>query len=732
MNRTALLIHILEKSSMYLLILNPKGVIQEFHCGTTSSLGWNDSWIGNSLQNYVLDTCKDLLHEIIESVGNGETLQNQQLQFPTKSSKGIVSLRLDFSLVDGFIYATGIDVTEENKEHQALSAVSKLGKIAAWYYNPVTKELFWSKECYKMHGIDPDDTERDQKGFYNYEEAIRERAKEYLYKLLETKEPYAYIETVTQKEGVTYLHITAEPVLHNGNVVFVNGTVANITERQEYLQKLEYSEETKRLALKGIRSGLFDHDIETNLVYYSPSFKRMLGLSIKDDFVPEETFRKMIHPDDVDEALQRHLDNLDKETAYYFNHYRLRHLDGQYRYYEVYGFCKKNESGTTERLIGNLIDVNERKLNEQMVLTNQRRMRAMINNGFVYTFLLDTEGKILLTDEASAAIIEQDFGVNPLETTVQFIKVLPLNFKHTFADSFNEALKGTITRKEIERVLHQGNSQWLEIKYTPITNELEEVTSVLITGLDITERKIADIAIKEAHIKEQELHSLKTNILANFSHEIRTPLNGIMAISDLLLTEKDEEERANLMVYLKESKDRLLETLNNLSEFSELEAIRANLDCSEHDLNFTVESSFREYDHLAELKSLAYNLVLDNTSPKVIIDEQLFRTALNNIIHNAIKYTPTGNITITIASDATNNKATVSVKDSGIGIAKENLHKIFDPFVQESIGMSRKYEGTGIGLSLSKRYIEILKGSITVQSEVGKGSEFIITLPIKQ
>ena len=730
MQISQLLTHILEKSSLYVMVLDTKGGIQQLNNCANASFQSDIPCIGTSLYSVVLDKYESVLKEIIQKVTSGETVLNQQLKFPTTTSKGILTLRLDFSLEGENIYAIGVDVTAADKEHQALQATSELGKIAAWYYNPITKELFWSKECYKLHGIDPEDVERDQKGFYNYQEEIRDRAKKYLYELLETKQPYDYVETVTKDGKKTYLRIIAEPVFNNNKVIFVNGTVADVTERQEYIQQLEESEETKKLALKGIRSGLFDHHIESNLVYYSPSFRKMLGLPLKEEFLPEETFRKMIHPDDVEEALARHLSNLKKESAYYFNHYRLRHLDGKYRYYEVYGYCKKDANGTTTRLIGNLIDVDKRKKNEQIILKNQRRMQAMINNGFVYTFLLDTEGKILLTDDISIEIIKEDFNVNPIKTAVRFIDVLPLNFKNTFADSFNEALKGKITRKEVERVMQQGNSQWLEVKYTPITDQDDKVTTVLITGLDITERKIAEIAIREAHNKEQELNSLKTNILANFSHEIRTPLNGIMAISELLISEEDPQERDKLLGYLKDSKDRLLETINNLSNFSEVETIKTDLNLTKCDLNFTVETSYREYDHLAELKELDYKLILDENSPKVAINEQLFRTAFNNIIHNAIKYTHEGSVIITITSDATQNVSIITVKDTGIGIETVNLRKIFDPFVQESIGMSRKYEGTGIGLSLSKRYLELLGGTIEVQSEIEKGSRFIIKLPL--
>ncbi|WP_420572924.1 PAS domain-containing sensor histidine kinase [Kordia sp.] len=615
MHHSQLLSHILEKSSLYVFVLDVKGVVEQLNKVANVSFVSHTPCIGLPMHSFVLDQYKDELHKILQNVAKGNTECNKRIQLRT-ASKDIITLRLDFILEAHQIYAIGTDVTEEDKE------------------------------------------------------------------------------------------------------------------RQVYVEQLKESEETKKLALKGIRSGLFDQRLRDNRVYFSPSFRKMLGLSFEEDFLPTSEFRKMIHPDDLEGALQRQKINFEKKDAYYFNEYRLRHLDGKYRHYEVYGYCKKDTEGNTIRMIGNLIDVDDRTKNEQIVQKNQRRMRAMINNGFVYTFLLDKKGTILLTDDISASIIQEDFKVNPKETTVRFMDVLPLNFKHTFADSFNEALKEHITRKEVERVMQKGNSQWLEIKYTPITDETGNVSTVLITGLDITERKIAEITIKEAHIKEQELNNLKTNILTNLSHEIRTPLNGIMAISELLLTEENVEERTKLLDYLKESKDRLLETVNNISTFSEVDTIKSNLDLIKYDLNYTVESSYREYDHLAEIKNLDYKLVLDKSSPKVEIDEQLFRTAFNNIIHNAIKYTNHGAITVTISSDTKTQTATICVKDTGIGIEAENITKIFDPFVQESVGFSRKYEGTGIGLSLSKRYIEILDGSIEVQSEVGKGSDFIVKLPI--
>ncbi len=378
------------------------------------------------------------------------------------------------------------------------------------------------------------------------------------------------------------------------------------------------------------------------------------------------------------------------------------------------------------------IDITAASKEHKTLLTmseSKNRLQAMVNNGFAYMLLLNTEGEILMTDQKSLAIIKRDFKVDPTAIVCRFIDVMPINFKNSFAHEFNEALKGNSVKKEIERITHEGNKQWLQAKYTPIFDQKTTVNSVLVSFHDITEQKLAEIAIKEAHIKEQELNNLKTNILSNFSHEIRTPLNGIMTISKLLTEENSSEEKAQLLKYLEESKNRLLDTINNLSNFSAIEAMRSNINLHQYDANYTVETSFREYKHMAEAKNLNYQLELDTTSPQIKIDEGLFKTALNNIIHNSIKYTNTGGIIVRIYSKKSKNNVYISVTDTGIGINKENIKKIFEPFIQESIGISRKYEGTGIGLSLSKRYIEILNGEITVESKVSKGTEFCIIIP---
>ena len=718
-----------ERTTLFLFILNKQGEIVNCNAKCKDIFDpFNENKHLKVIFESVIDEDKERFVNLLKEIDENNSIINATFRFPS-DPKGIMSLKLEFIYEDDFIYATGIDATEENKEHRALQVISKLTKTGAWYFNPKNGNMYWSEGCYRIKELDPNTPITRELGARFYPKESRPRVENYLDTLIKTKQPYTYTEKIITAKGVEkWVKVKAQPVVYNNEVVFVNGTIVDITDRYKYIERLKYNEETKRLALKGIKSGLFDHHIPENVVFYSEDLKKMIGLPLDEDFIPEEEFRKLIHPKDVDKALKRHQDSLNDRNPYYFNFYRLHHRkDEEYRHYEVYGFKTFDDEGKAFRLIGNLIDVDEKTKNEKLIKESQKRLQAMINNGFAYILLLDTQGRILMADDLSIRIIKKNYGVNPIDTKSLFIDVMPLNFKNTFAHEFNEALKGKHVKKEIERVTNEGYTQWLEAKYTPVYNEEDSIISVLVSFHDITETKKAELAVKEAHIKEQELSRLKTNILSNFSHEIRTPLNGIMTITKLLIDEENEKERKKLLKLLKESEDRLLYTLDNLSNFSELEAIKSNLNIIKIDVNYLIETCYREYRHLADAKKLGYEIKIDDTSPFCMSDEELLKTSVSHIIHNAIKYTDEGKITIKVESDK--NNVYISVLDTGIGIRKENLKDIFEPFVQESIGLSRKYEGTGIGLSLAKRYIEILGGNIIAKSKPGKGTEFIILIP---
>ena len=179
----------------------------------------------------------------------------------------------------------------------------------------------------------------------------------------------------------------------------------------------------------------------------------------------------------------------------------------------------------------------------------------------------------------------------------------------------------------------------------------------------------------------------------------------------------------------KDSSDRLINTLEGMINLSQMNSLSSSVDMVMLDVNSLVKECYDDQLPLANSKGIAFDLELTEQPQSIMGDHSLFKVAMNQIINNAIKFTDQGTITINVSSK--NNFVKILIQDTGIGIRKKNLKKVFEMFVQESQGLSRKYEGTGIGLTMAKKYIELMDGVIKVKSQTKKGSTFSIKFPLE-
>ncbi len=264
----------------------------------------------------------------------------------------------------------------------------------------------------------------------------------------------------------------------------------------------------------------------------------------------------------------------------------------------------------------------------------------------------------------------------------------------------------------------------------------DETNSPKVAGTlrDVTEKRNNEKLLVEAKLLAENASRTKSEFLSNVSHELRTPLNLVLGYSDILL-EGDAnsltEKQRKYVEAIKTGGTRLLDQVNSLIYISEIETGSAKFEPTVFFVPELISDIKRITGSIAFKKRIAIEFNIESNIREVYADVSKFKTILHHLITNAIKFTPDdGRISVNMCLDNEHNLQ-VTVKDTGIGIAEEDMNKLFKPFVQLDGSINRKYGGTGLGLSLVKELVEMHGGTIAVKSKVGEGSDFTFVIPFR-
>jgi PAS domain S-box-containing protein len=286
--------------------------------------------------------------------------------------------------------------------------------------------------------------------------------------------------------------------------------------------------------------------------------------------------------------------------------------------------------------------------------------------------------------------------------------------------------------EELGEVNTPDGKIWL-IRANIIKDEDGRITGVLQTGLDITAHKHSEERLLQAKLEAEAANRTKSEFLANMSHELRTPLNSIIGFSDILLERifgELNEKQLRYVNNISASGKHLLELINEILDLTKVEAGKMELHYSEFSINSVFEEVRAFFAPLAQKKSLEVTFSVESVTT-LEADRGRLIQILYNLVSNAIKFTPDGG-NISVNCKKSGSRAFISVVDTGIGISSEDQRKIFQPFTQIDASTSRQYCGTGLGLTLVKKIANLHQGEIWVESDIGKGSTFILAIPLKK
>ena len=266
----------------------------------------------------------------------------------------------------------------------------------------------------------------------------------------------------------------------------------------------------------------------------------------------------------------------------------------------------------------------------------------------------------------------------------------------------------------------------LEIYLTALS-----ITSLLLSSL-LTERKRANDELRASKEKAEEMNQMKSSFFNNMSHELRTPMVGILSYAEILRHESFDEDVNKFAGIIYNSGRRLMETLNLILDMSRMESEKLKLIITKTDIVQIIKEVIDLFKEISAQRLLYLKDQIDFDSLIMDTDPGLIQKILTNLISNAIKYTDKGGITVGLFIETRDEQslAVIKICDTGIGIADENLDLIWEEFRQVSEGKGRIYEGTGLGLTITKKFVEKLGGQISVESTLGKGTTFVVKLPM--
>jgi PAS domain S-box-containing protein len=520
------------------------------------------------------------------------------------------------------------------------------------------------------------------------------------------------------------------PVLLQGLILERNGerfvwsSVEDISKRKEAEIALQKSQHLFQTLAQASPVGIFRTDPNGDTTYVNPKWMELSGLSFEEAL--GNGWLNSVHPEDRGKVSESWINNLKSQNES-SDEYRFLRPDGSIAW--VIGKAVpemiKNE---VVAYVGTITDITEHKRAEETLLESEKKYRQLVTQSPDGIFITNFSGKFL---SVNRSICENLKYTEEELLTLKVQDIVPEKYHSLYKRRLTAILNGesTNTYAEYEVRGKDGVPHFVEIISVPYYKG-KEIIGFQGIARDITQRKKAEEELIKAKDKAEESDRLKTAFLHNISHEVRTPMNAIVGFSDLIIDpDLTPEIRNEFLQTIVQASNQLLSIITQIVSMATIEAGQEKIYEKEISLNSILKMLFEQFTSEAGRKniSLKYNTALPDSEAKIKTDETKLIQIISNLLSNAFKFIKLGSINFGYVLK--DKYLEFYVKDTGIGIPEDLHENIFERFRQVETTLAREYEGSGLGLSISKAYVELLGGKIWLTSTLGEGSVFYFTIP---
>lgn len=540
-----------------------------------------------------------------------------------------------------------------------------------------------------------------------------------------------HIERVRRTDGaVAWVSTTKVPIKdHTGKISGLVGVSRDVTESHNLELKLKQETKLLNTLLDSIPDTIYFKDASSKFTRVNQAQANALGVASPDDAIGKSDFDFF---DEVHATIAYHDEQKMMKIGIPIIN-KLEHFktNDQYRYVTATKIPLKGEKGELIGMVGISHEITDLKNTEAELNKEKEILQSLMDNIPDTIYFKDTLSKFTRINKAQAkslgiqspddAIGKTDFDFSPKEQATL-----------SFQDEMDIMESGKPLVNHVEKVSRaDGSVIWVSTTKIPVKDQFGKVSGTVGMSRDITVLEEARNSLVYAKEKSDEANRAKSLFLANMSHEIRTPMNGVIGMSDVLgQTILSDEQREYLGIITK-SGNSLLSIINNILDFSKIESGSLELEKAPINIRQVIENVADVLITSASNKGVDLMNYVDSSIPEIVEGDSVrLSQILINLVNNALKFTEHGEVYFTAELTESTDisfKVLFKVKDNGIGISKEAQEKIFQSFTQVDSSTTRKYGGTGLGLAISKRLVEMMGGTIGVESIEGEGSLFWFT-----